>query len=34
MLAKDQDTSALLFELTESRKRVLLFTILCFLVML
>jgi len=34
MLAKDQDTSTLLFELTESRKRVLFFTILCFLVML
>lgn len=34
MIANDQANDPSLFEITENRKRVVLFTILCFLVML
>lgn len=34
MIAQNDKPVAMLFELTENRKRVMLFTLLCFLVML
>jgi len=34
MVLQNRNSVSMLFELTESRKRVLLFTLLCFLVML
>ena len=34
MMIENRTSASMLFEMTESRKRVVLFTILCFLVML